>query len=266
MEQVEIKMVHNMANNKELIETAWEKASQNIAAIVARGADKFYKSTPEWPKMFSPSAASTCACIDERVVGEKFGLPGSGIVLGKEKAAALIKNQGLKKISSHKYCGAAKIAFVKNFPYEALTPELIDAYADKWTRALAADLNLDYLGQQPVEGGDQHLAEVIYYDSTGKFNPSALPDLPSGFLVTRFNTSPEETRSGLSLAAAISTGDHGFGDRFTPDTPLVIIPVGEEATLPVLQREIEAELAQMLATGNARLDSGISMPVARSSV
>lgn len=222
------------------IEAAWMKSEAGVQNVLEKGADVYVREQPDFQKAFE-AKERTCACIDERVGGDKMAVPGSGILLGKEAALALIRAEGLKKISSHEHCGAASLAFGQLSPEDQQRYGSADVYAQEWTKALAAELGIEYSGHVPIEG-EQHVARAIYYDGTGRFNPGALGTLPQGFLVSRSKSSPEVTVSGVGLAVKIALGDHGFGNQRFVSSPLLIIPVGAREQLGLLREEIDAVL------------------------
>ena len=238
------------------IEEAWAKSESAVKRILEKGADVYMQEQSSVESAFA-EAERTCACVDERVGGEKMGLPGSGILLGKEKATEIIRAEGLEKISSHEHCGAAALAYNKLAPEEQAFYGTADAYAQSWTKELADELGIQYQGHVAVDG-DQHVARVVYYDGTGRFTPTSIESLPQGFLVSRAEADPKQTASGVALAAKIALGDHGFGASRFATSPLVIIPVGESSLLSKLHEEIEEALKDVPNKDLIHIDLGIT--------
>ena len=247
--------------HEKLREESWNKAEPAIRAMLERGAQAYLVTLTDHERVFA-TKDPVCACIDERVCGDKFALAGSGILLSHDEAVSIIRDYQIRSISSHEHCGAAGLAF-KTLALEQQTEfGTADTYAQEWTKALAQELGLMYNGHVPVIEGDQHIARVIYYDATGSFNPSALKadGLPPGFLVSRYREKPEVTLPTIGVATDIATGDHGFGKMFTPESPLVIIPVGTENVLPVLRQEIESATRDKFYKASLTIDIGIVAP------
>jgi hypothetical protein len=65
----------------------------------------------------------------------------------------------------------------------------------------------------------------------------------------------------VAVACQIAFGAHGFGDRFTPDNPLIIVPIGnphrDELSVERLKEELEPVVEQY---GDRVLVSGFTSP------
>lgn len=250
---------HGPDHHAEWVNDVWEKGNKDVAALLEHGADSFLRDRGSLEEAFHEGDVK-CACIDERVGDEKFGLPGSGILLGKEKAAKIIRAKNITRISSHEHCGAAALAFKELSPEEQEKYGDADGYAEAWTQELADELGITYMCHEPVEGGDQHIARAVYYDGTGRFDLSRAK-LPAGFLVSRYGEAPTFTASGVPLAVSIAMGEHGFGERFTPEMPLVVVPVANSSReLGTLVDEINRALEKSEHLDRVRIDAGIVAP------
>jgi flagellar FliL protein len=162
-------------------------------------------------------------CIDEGCPGG-LHMAGSGCLY--EKAAEDLKGR-ISGIYTHDGCGAAKL-YVESKQIKTDDP---DAVADAEAKKLAAKLGVPFLGRikaaQMTRPPALHDARALYYDGTGKLDPSQLPGLPKGFVVSRKHISdPGYALTESEVAIGIARGDHGFGELFTPAAPFYLVAVG----------------------------------------
>ena len=161
-------------------------------------------------------------CIDEGCPGG-IHMAGSGCLNPNAEADLRGKVSG---VYSHEGCGVVKLFMekTKNSAKDA------DAVADQEAKKLADKLGVPYMGRigsaQMTRPADLHTARAIYYDGTGKFDPSAVPGLPQGFVHNRKIISDVEyAKTEVEVAIEIAFGSHGFGEMFTPISPLYIVAV-----------------------------------------
>ncbi|MDD5110480.1 MAG: hypothetical protein PHI63_04690 [Patescibacteria group bacterium] len=192
-------------------------------------------------KAFQP-ADRWLRCIDEGTPGGVH-MAGSGILLGVGAAAEAARAAGATTITSHEECGAAKLYATE----KGLDPEKSDTYGQEFARDLAKELGVNYchlpLSEMARPAG-LHVARVAYYDGTGSFDPSRLPDtLPAGFVISRRYLKPDYARRECEIAITIALGHHGFGELFTKDSPFILVVVGDAKdsafSLQSLRTEIE---------------------------
>lgn len=183
-------------------------------------------------------------CIDGRTPGG-VRLAGSGILLGLERAQALAEAAGVERVTYHEDCGAARAWAAENGRDAADGP----ACAREFSEQLADALGLP-CGEAPLTGTPGfHDETAVYYDGTGRADPSRVSGLPKGYVVSRahfgddFPTALEEVR----LAVELSLSDLGFADLFTPDHPLRLIAIGhpQDPRLAVQQLRQELELLEL---------------------
>jgi len=242
---------HNMDIN-----TYWEQEEKIVKTILSEGAQAYFESLENTETEALPTER-VCSCIDERVRGPKFAIPGSGILYGENKAYELLKGAGVTSISSHEDCGAAVLAFENLSDKEKKYYGSADNYAQEFTEHLARKLGIVYEGHRPVETPGIHVARAIYYDASGNFC-SDIEGLPKGFTIDHKFSSNKDAKASLELAIKIAMGNHGFGDKFNSDNPLLIIPIGKKGVLNKLQTEI-SEIMQKETSwaGRIKLDKGI---------
>jgi hypothetical protein len=237
--------------------TAWEAGGQLMRRIYARGATAVLAPIAKLGQAFVPGHARI-TCIDEGVVMASSGqsglaLAGSGILFPAAsweerlaRVADLCVALGVREVTSHAGCGAAALAYARDGkPSEHATP---DGYGQVWSRALQE--RIGRRGARParyrhIGAGEMarpmafHDSRVAWLDGTGRFTPGNLSgQLPQGFLVDRENVlrhaASAEERSNpqaeLALSIELALGAHGFGERFTPEEPFLVVAVieGEE--------------------------------------
>jgi len=179
-------------------------------------------------------------CIDDRCPGGMHGA-GSLILLPFEEAVATCQDMGVKAITSHVDCGAA----AKYIKEHSLNPAEIEIIAMEYAKKLASAVNVPYAGHLSVVGS--HAARVAYYDGTGRFDFSKLPEeLPIGFSIDRAHLKPEyAVNTEARIAAQIMTSDHGYGQLITSDNPFIFVTIGDasrELPFEQLQDELKAGL------------------------
>lgn len=247
----------------------FEAESPDMRELSELGAAEYFKREfPDLPHAFSDRQKCVC-CMDEGTAhkdinGEmKFAIGGSGILYPAnneserlEKVAKILIERGVTNITSHGGCGAAGLAYRRDFPdvnaHENLA-EKIEDYAKAWsdkladkirelghaaerTRILAEDM------ERPVEF---HNARVVYFDGVGGFNPNKEIGLPMGFVIERAYLPAEYSAEELKIAANIAFGHHGFGELFSQDNPFVIIAMARTAgEADNLKKEIADTLAE----------------------
>jgi len=255
-------------DNKKAKITAFEAEDADMEKLYELGAEVFFeREFPDIKRAFSEKQ-KLVVCIDEGTAhkdinGEdKFCLAGSGILYPAtdendrlEKVAKLLIERGVTDISSHGGCGAAGIAYKRDFPdaepRENLA-EKIENCAKEWSDKLASkirELNhpaerTHILAEDMERPVEFHNARVAYFDGVGGFNPSKEVGLPMGFVIERAYLPPEYAAEELRVAVNIAFGHHGFGEMFTSAEPFVIIVFAKnEEELNNFKNEISSALA-----------------------
>ncbi|MFH1564666.1 MAG: hypothetical protein ABIC82_02330 [bacterium] len=194
----------------------------------------------------------TIVCSDERVPateGTKIGIAGQ-LILGspKEVKDFIERCKGrIKRVESHSGCGAAGIKFdelkdqkkweeFKN-EYGLQRENVTDVFENgdtlgKWwskeiiVKELSDEekgFNVEYSHTTKEKmTGDVHDARVIYFDGTGKFNPTAIEGMPVGYTCSGadFGLSDEYLKKEIQTLCggiALKEEGHGFGERFNGD-------------------------------------------------
>jgi hypothetical protein len=204
-------------------------------------------------------------CSDGRILEHRLGAAGNGILLRpKELQRFILTNRGkIKEVKSHDGCGAAKIKFdLMKAAGEALPPGVTtsDQLGIHFSHELAEKLGADYSHTSAVEmSGQVHNERAIYLDGTGKFNPKALSELPAGFMCSgpALGLSPKYQKDELAILAKIALGDHGFGERLTPDSPLYIM-VSATNRAQLIGLEIVARKAAEEFQGRVKVDGFVA--------
>lgn len=243
MEQLEkniINQKHESLSTAELKEKYWVEQNNLFEKIYKQGIQEYIKENPGTKKAFQ--LKDLCIhCIDERVPGGVH-LAGSGTLLEEKDVLEYIKQSGATGITSHAECGAAKLA-MKAKGFIDPTPEEIDQFAKEWAKQISEKAGIPYIGHIEVSPHNLHIARVAYYDGTGNFDFSQTDLLPPGFVISRRYLNRGYAKKEAAVAISIAVGDHGFGDKITPESPFIIVPIGDpsnpEFSLEKLQSEIE---------------------------
>jgi hypothetical protein len=214
---------------------------------------EYVKSIPDFEKAFQ-LRDRWLRCIDEGCPGGVH-LAGSGILLGEE-AVKIARAAGVTAVTSHEECGAALLAAKRAGVADAET------YAKDFSSRLAKRLGLFY-DHLPISGMARpvglHVARAVYYDGTGHFDPSRCGALPPGFVISRRYLTPVAARRECEIAVNIALGPHGFGERFSPTHPLLLVGIADPAApwLPV--GALRSELAAIARdfSGRVTVDSWV---------
>ena len=173
-------------------------------------------------------------CIDEGTPGGMH-LAGSGVLY--DNAAKDLKGK-ISGVYSHEGCGAVKLYAEQ----QNITNKDIETLAQDRARQIANKVGVPYLGH--ISFGEMrrpaqlHTARVIYYDGTGKLDPTHIAALPLGFVISRALISDLlYAKTELEVAVSIATGEHGFGRLFAKESPLYIVVVSSAFNIESLINE-----------------------------
>lgn len=256
-----------MENNQieEEKQSAWEAENDELKTLLADGAEKYFKTEfPDLKHAFLKDLQCV-VCMDEGTAhkdygGEnKFCLAGSGILFPAnseedriQKVAQLFVDLGISEVTSHDGCGAAGLAYKRDFPGTNPTAEQIENYAKNWSKMVSEEMgrlgheeNYSHILAEEMERpAEFHVARVVYYDGIGGFNPNKEIGLPMGFVIERKYLSADYALEELKVAINIAFGHHGFGEaRFSQALPFIIIPMSDsQVGLEELKKEITSML------------------------
>lgn len=204
----------------------WRKQSAIREAIDSGGIRDYMESLSNLDKAFVLND-KTIHCIDERTPGG-IHAAGSLILVNEEEALEFLKRSGANGITSHRECGAVKLWAGQN----GKDLSGAEKYAEEWSRHLAELATeklgrpVEYKGHLEVTPSGFHVAQIVYLDETGRFNP-VIPNLLPGFVISRRFENPGQAMAELDIAIKIALGDHGFGDLITPETPFLITTISD---------------------------------------
>lgn len=229
-------MGHEMAHTNEKEKDIHWIAGRSLARSIERagGYQKWVKKHSEEAVGAFPEKVNCLCCMDERVVAQKRNAvysAGSGILIKddvekRKNFIAALKKENIKEITIHEGCGALAL-------YQRLNNLSADqAQADmvEWAKYLSVRLQGEYGGELGVAPADFHVAQTLYYDLTGKFNPANAPTLfPSGFVVSRKYMDKKSALAQAEVGVGIALGDHGFGKRFNKKDTFTVVVVGRNA-------------------------------------
>ena len=235
-------------------EHEWLKGQEKISGILEQGMESYVDQMPDLENAFVEGDHTLC-CMDEGVAQGDMRSAGSGILTeGPEREAfiAKLKAAGVKDVTSHEGCGAAGLYKEKH----GITDMTVDEVAIEQAKRMAEELDVPYKGHvteldRPKEF---HNARVVYLDGTGRFNPSRVSELPQGFVVSARYMTPEQALSEVQLAIKIAFGEHGFGDKFSQDDPLVVVAIGDSTEPDFAGKDLERELKSIIGEGRVHVD------------
>ncbi len=184
-------------------------------------------------------------CIDEGTPGG-IHLAGSGILLNVDKAAEILQKAGVNQIYSHEECGAAGL-YARN---NNLDLDQADEYGKKFAKDLAAKMGISYQGHLEIDQMSRpsglHIARVVYYDGTGKFDYASNLQLPQGFVISRRFISRDYAIEELKISIDIATGDHGFGSMIDSENPFLIVAIGDAENQEYSLNNLQQELGEVV--------------------
>ena len=257
-----------MDNHEAEKKIAWEAELESHRQLAKDGAKEFFaKEFPDLKHAFLEHLETVC-CMDEGTAhkdlsGEaKFTLAGSGILYPaaseEERLQKVVEKMielGVENITSHGGCGAAKLAYQRDFlgiDPDSITKQMVDDYAKAWSKKLSDKLKeLGHASEfKNIELSDLerpaefHTARMAYFDAVGGFNPNKEIDLPLGFVIERKFLPADYAAEELKVAVQIAFGDHGFDKLFTEETPFIInVFAADENELEKIKNEVAAVLA-----------------------
>jgi len=200
----------------------WD-ASRLVRETVERsGIGSYVQSLSNLGDAFRPRDRAL-RCIDGRTPGGVH-LAGSGVLLGQEKAQAFAQAAGVDRVTYHEDCEAARLWAVAHGHGEANASVCGREFAEELAAALGVPC-----GEAPLTGVPGfHDETAVYYDGTGRADPSRVSGLPKGFVISRlyFGEDFPAALAEAKLAVDLALSDLGFADLFTADHPLRVIAIG----------------------------------------
>jgi hypothetical protein len=204
-------------------------------------------------------------CMDEGVsLGDatvtEIGTAGTGAFMTDQEldqhvAAVVAAGIKIETVTYHDNCGAAGLIAAR---YGLDPVEVARGAAVRMMKAfgLAGDpVRIGY-GSAPVEMQRDprfHHARAILIDGTGRINAPVL-GLPSALQISAsLYPSTHRLREEVALAETIALDRAGgFGERFTPEQPLLLILVGDEANPDWRLSSLEEKLGPVLEREDRR--------------
>lgn len=226
------------------IQEHWDKQSGIFQEIYESGVEEYIQRIKNIEESFKLGDRSL-RCIDEGMPGG-IHLAGSGILLGQEKAREILLKAQIDGIYSHAGCGAASL-YARE---QGLDLARADEYGEERAKELANIVGVPYKGHISKEElkrpPDFHIARALYYDGTGKFDPSRVRELPPGFVISRrYLDDPTYAKREVEIGTSIALGEHGFGGLITPKSPFVLIAIGDPNDPHFSTDTLKTELAKI---------------------
>jgi len=214
-------------------QAVWHQGSTVIDKILRGGSEVYFSTLLGIEKAFHLHDL-VIRCMDGRTPGGVH-LAGSGVLLGLKGmvrfAAEVTSKYGhLEAVTYHADCGAAAAIAGK----KGADPFVV---AESFAREAGKVLGIETVYEIENQGWEGfHHERVIYYDGTGRFDWQNVLGLPVGFVVSRaylgFDVPYAQKELAVASDIALKPHDrhgHGFGEMFTANLPLLIVPIGESA-------------------------------------
>jgi hypothetical protein len=176
-------------------------------------------------------------CSDGRVLlGDKFGIAGSGILLSGEDRRKYIEYiRGLAKVlTSHDDCGAAKALFAEMAATGQPMPDGVttaDELGKYIIAQIAKEVEAKHIHLSRKEMAEESHDEFgIVVDGTVRFSSTRLNGFPPHFVCSGagIGLSDGYIQKEIAMLSGIAFGGHGFGDRLTPESPFHIVIVAKD--------------------------------------
>lgn len=181
-------------------------------------------------------------CMDEGIIGGGVRLAGSGILY--EKVGKDFRGH-VRGVYSHEGCGAAGVLAAQR----DISTEDTDIIGDEAARRIAKVIGVPYYGRIPAHKmrrpKELHDARAVYYVGSDSFDPQSI-NLPSGFVINRKPIRDSAyPLSEAELAVSIAQGTHGFGEKFTEDTPFYMVAVSDSKPGSIPFHRLRDELSSV---------------------
>lgn len=243
--------MNHQEKETEVFERHWQESRALFSKIYKDGLRNYLGDLPELAEAFKLEDHSV-RCIDEGTPGG-IHIAGSGILLStKERKSQLemaleeLRGAGADGVYSHEGCGAAKL-YWEGLSDDEKSKKSYGEHAIDWAKKLAEILDAPYKGHitKLARPKEFHNAGIVYYDGSGKFDPFRIKEIPDGFIISRYFLDSGYAQDELKVALSIAMGDHGFGDKFTKENPLIVAPIEKFQTqrsgisISDLEREVK---------------------------
>jgi len=229
---------------KELMD-AWHRQTEVVDRIRRAGGFKemFAELDAETRAKMFANKDRRVGCIDEGCDECGIRVAGSGILFKPEDKARFIeilKKEGIKTVTYHDSCGAAGVASGSSDAETVLGAA--KSFADEVAAGIGGEaVKLEHMSR-PL---DFHVASVVYYDGTGKFDPTAGAEfLAKGFVISRpLYPSAETAAAEARLSFDIAVGPHGYGKLVNEDHPFIIVVIGSPDDPEMSEEKLREEVA-----------------------
>lgn len=247
------------AEHAQLVEARWTATGGNNPL---RGFGDFqgvYDSIPNNERLIAAiyGADRYVVCIDERLIGS-VALPtnrvnyvrmaGEGIL--NPHAQEDLKRLEVSGIISHLDCGAKRLYANgrEGNPDNIGLVAVIDLSERSRIPIIRVITSGDF--RMPI-----HDARAVYYDGTegGRFDWGRVEGFPTpGFIISRGILSDSSyAQKEVDVAISIAQGDHGFGRRFTDQSPLYLVAITDGQPGSVGMVNLRRELTEVAAKNQA---------------
>lgn len=237
----------------------WNEGNDTAISIVNEGMQKFFDALPNKEQLFEQGKKMKLCCIDGRIDAREHDCVyvregGTGVLRTvsiddiAHQYAQIARKLGVTdvEITRHEHCGAEGLS--------KLDEQSIDAYHEELQKKLEGLLqgtSVTRIARTTISthtpDGKQlaniHDERALYFTkNVFPFNSSRSDGiLPKGFV---FHSEVSDDASyriaNAQVSIGIAFGSHGFGSRFTPDTPFLLIAVGrDEQSLKEAKQELE---------------------------
>lgn len=224
-------------------EKRYEANTETLAHIAAEGGMRIYAKKRVTPSSFYPPDHVHLYCSDERTNGSgprDLGGPLFSLFVLKvdrRKLAALYWTQGVRTLTSHHECGAAKAAYMAARLGGQPSWEEVNEFAKRETEAFASEFPEYPFAYEHIDAshmatdGHFHPGVCIYIDDVGGFSWRQTPGMPQGYKVSS-TVARDPVAGTIALLDLVAFGGGNAGARMLAAKipfPLYIVAASTDA-------------------------------------
>lgn len=223
----------------------WNEQQKLYASIQRAGSfQEYFEQLQNYQKFFELKDR-IIRCVDERVGGGICSAGSCILMRTRKDIQDFIYESRATGITSHSGCGAAKLALI-NTGNSNPTKIEVDEYAIKFAKDQASKFGLVYEGHLEVEP-NFHPGIAVYFDGTGKFDPTTNHQIPMGFVISRKYLKPEYALAELDVVLnKIILNGNDYSKNITPQNPVYVVPIGDAYTITYSLAEMQKEIEEAL--------------------
>lgn len=234
----------------------WQADHDKVMVILDQGIQVFLDRLPNKQHLFEQGNKLKICCIDGRIHAQEDGCVylregGTGVLRTHcvddiaQRYADIAQNLGVEEIeiTRHENCGAEGLSKLEEQAIQLYHDVLQKRLVGMLQGSAVRKISLTTINTQSQEGLNLqqiHNERIVYFTkNVFPFNPDRSGGiLPKGFVFHGETSDDASYRiANAQVSLGIAFGSHGFGNRFTPESPFLLVVIGrdqqslEEATV-----------------------------------